>query len=141
MMKSESIVPELIESRIYLIQGHKVLLDFHLAELYAVETRKLIQAVKRNIDRFPPDFMFQLSKDEFHNLRSQFVTSRQWGGRRYRPFAFTEQGVAMLSSVLRSKRAIQAIQPIGKVNQRRGRYERRENDCRRNHRATDFPHS
>ena len=107
-MKKESTVPtELIEQRIYLIRGDKVMLDFHLAELYAVETKKLIQAVKRNIDRFPPDFMFQLSKGEFDNLRSQSVTSRQWGGRRYRPFVFTEQGVAMLSSVLRSKRAIQ----------------------------------
>lgn len=107
-MKKEGLVPvELIEQRIYLIRGHKVMLDFHLAELYAVETKKLIQAVKRNIDRFPPDFMFQLSKGEFHNLRSQSVTSRQWGGRRYRPFVFTEQGVAMLSSVLKSKRAIQ----------------------------------
>ena len=83
------------------------MLDFHLAELYDVETKRLLQAVKRNMERFPPDFMFQLSKEEFSNLRSQFVSSSQWGGRRYRPFAFTEQGVAMLSSVLRSKRAIQ----------------------------------
>ena len=79
----------------------------HLAELYQVEPRVLIQAVKRNIDRFPGDFMFQLSKEEFANLKSQFVIS-SWGGlRRSTPYAFTEQGVAMLSSVLRSKRAIQ----------------------------------
>jgi len=79
----------------------------HLAELYEVEPRALVQAVKRNIERFPPDFMFQLSKTEFKNLKSQIVTS-SWGGlRRAAPYAFTEQGVAMLSSVLNSKRAVQ----------------------------------
>jgi len=77
------------------------------AELYEVPTKVLVQAVKRNINRFPEDFMFQLTKGEFANLRSQFVTSR-WGGRRYFPYAFTEQGVAMLSSVLNSERAILA---------------------------------
>jgi hypothetical protein len=81
------------------------MLDSDLAELYGVATKVLIQAVKRNIDRFPDDFMFQLTKQELGNLRSQFVTS-SWGGRRYPPYAFTEQGVAMLSSVLRSDRAI-----------------------------------
>ena len=79
----------------------------HLAELYEVEPRALVQAVKRNIERFPPNFMFQLSKAEFKNLKSQIVTS-SWGGlRRAAPYAFTEQGVAMLSSVLNSKRAVQ----------------------------------
>lgn len=82
------------------------MLDVHLAELYQVETKALKQAVKRNIGRFPDDFMFELSADEWANLRSQIVTS-SWGGTRYPPFAFTEQGVAMLSSVLRSKRAIE----------------------------------
>lgn len=82
------------------------MLDMDLAMLYQVETRVLKQAVKRNIERFPDDFMFELSSDEFKNLRSQFVTS-SWGGTRYAPMAFTEQGVAMLSSVLRSWRAIQ----------------------------------
>ena len=82
------------------------MLDADLATLYEVETRVLTQAVKRNMDRFPEDFMFQLNKDEFEHLRSQTVTS-SWGGRRYPPYAFTEQGVAMLSSVLRSDRAVQ----------------------------------
>lgn len=82
------------------------MLDQDLATLYGVETRKLVQAVKRNIDRFPEDFMFQLTKDEFDLLRSQIVTSKQRGGRRYPPYVFSEQGVAMLSSVLNSKRAI-----------------------------------
>jgi len=96
---------ERITSKIYLIRGHKVMLDRDLAKLYRVETKVLKQAVKRNVDRFPEDFMFELAKDEFENLRSQIVTS-SWGGTRYPPMAFTEQGVAMLSSVLNSKRAI-----------------------------------
>ena len=94
-----------IENAIFLIRDNKVMLDQDLAAMYGVETRVLVQAVKRNLDRFPEDFMFQLSKDEFANLKSQIVIS-SWGGRRTRPYAFTEQGVAMLSSVLRSKRAI-----------------------------------
>ncbi|MFQ6081941.1 MAG: ORF6N domain-containing protein [Candidatus Aminicenantia bacterium] len=98
---------ELVEKKIYLIRSHKVMLDSDLAELYGVETRVLLQSVKRNISRFPSDFMFQLTVDEFNNLRSQIVTSKSRGGRRYRPYVFTEQGVAMLSSVLRSERAIQ----------------------------------
>jgi len=89
-----------------LIRGERVILDADLATLYDVATKVLLQAVKRQIERFPPDFMFQLTKEEFDILRSQFVTSSQWGGRRYPPFAFTEQGVAMLSSVLNSPRAI-----------------------------------
>ena len=96
-----------IEKRIYVIRDHNVMLDSDLAELYNVETKILVRAVKRNIDRFPAHFMFQLSKEEFDDLRCQIGTSSDWGGRRYPPYAFTEQGVAMLSSVLRSKRAIQ----------------------------------
>jgi len=96
---------ERISQAILLIRGHRVMLDSDLAEMYGVATKVLIQAVKRNGDRFPEDFMFQLSSEEFDRLRSQFVTS-SWGGRRYPPYAFTEQGVAMLSSVLHSDRAI-----------------------------------
>lgn len=108
MADKRSVIPiERIEQSIYLIHGLKVMLDSDLATLYSVETRALIQAVHRNIERFPEDFMFQLSKAEFDNLRSQSVTSsKSWGGRRYPPYAFTEQGVAMLSSVLRSDRAV-----------------------------------
>jgi hypothetical protein len=98
---------ERIDKAIFFLRGHKVMLSTHLAELYEVEPRALVQAVKRNIERFPPDFMFQLSKAEFQNLKSQIVTSN-WGGlRRAAPYAFTEQGVAMLSSVLNSRRAVQ----------------------------------
>jgi hypothetical protein len=98
---------EVVERRIVLIRGHKVMLSTHLAELYEVEPRILVQSVKRNIDRFPDDFMFQLTAAEFENLKSQFVIS-SWGGlRRATPYAFTEQGVAMLSSVLKSPRAVQ----------------------------------
>ena len=99
--------PERIERSILLIRGHKVILDADLAALYGVETKQLIRAVKRNLPRFPDDFMFQLNGEEFENLRFHFGTSSQWGGRRYAPYAFTEQGVAMLSSVLHSRRAIQ----------------------------------
>ena len=107
MTRRPFVIPaERIESRIFLLHGHKVMLSMHLAELYGVEPRALVQAVKRNIERFPEDFMFQLSEVEFENLKSQIVTS-SWGGlRRAAPYAFTEQGVAMLSSVLRSKRAV-----------------------------------
>ena len=96
---------ERITSKIYLIRGQKVMLDRSLAELYGVKTKVLKQAVKRNIGRFPEDFMFELTKHEFDNLRSQIVTS-SWGGTRYSPMVFTEQGVAMLSSVLNSDTAI-----------------------------------
>ena len=98
---------ERIERAIMLIRGERVMLDSHLADLYGVQTKVLVQAVKRNADRLPPDFMFQLTREEFANLRSQIVTS-SWGGRRYPPYAFTEHGVAMLSSVLQSPRAVQA---------------------------------
>ena len=103
---SEIIPVERITSRIYLIRGVKAMLDRDLAELYGVETRSLKQAVRRNIKRFPEDFMFVLTKEEFDLLRSQFVISTK-GGTMYRSYAFTEQGVAMLSSVLNSDRAIQ----------------------------------
>jgi ORF6N domain len=100
-------VVEKIEQRVLLIRGHRVMLSTDLAHLYAVEPRILMQAVKRNRERFPADFMFQLTEQEFDRLKSQIVIS-SWGGlRRAYPYAFTEQGVAMLSSVLRSKRAIQ----------------------------------
>jgi hypothetical protein len=106
-MAETGIVPlERIQESIYLIRGHKVMLSIDLASLYGVEPRVLVQAVKRNIDRFPDDFMFQLSAVEFKNLKSQIVIS-SWGGARAIPYAFTEQGVAMLSSVLRSPKAIQ----------------------------------
>lgn len=108
MARTKALVPaERIERSILLIRGHKVMLDADLAELYGVETKALVRAMKRNKERFPKDFMFQLSKQEFADLRSHFGTSSSWGGRRYPPYAFTEQGVAMLSSVLRSKRAVQ----------------------------------
>lgn len=97
---------ELIQSKIYEIRGQKVMLDRDLAELYGVETRVLNQAVKRNMERFPDDFMFQLTAIEWENLKSQFVTS-SWGGSRKIPSAFTEQGLAMLSGVINSKIAIQ----------------------------------
>nr|WP_315200777.1 ORF6N domain-containing protein [uncultured Flavobacterium sp.] len=101
------IIPEeTITDKIYIIRNQKVMLDKDLATLYGVETRGLNQAVKRNIARFPDDFMFEISKDEFDNLISQIVTS-SWGGTRKLPFAFTEHGVMMLSSVLKSDRAIQ----------------------------------
>ena len=115
---------ELIQQRIILLRGHEVMLDSDLAEMYGVPTGRLVEAVKRNIERFPDDFMFQLDADEFgllksqsaipsdetpaptQNLKSQSGTSSEWGGRRTAPYAFTEQGVAMLSSVLRSERAV-----------------------------------
>jgi phage regulator Rha-like protein len=97
---------EAITGKILLLRGAKVMLDRDLAELYGVETKTLKQAVRRNIERFPDDFMFEMTKGELEILRSQIVTS-SWGGTRYLPMAFTEQGVAMLSSILNSKRAIQ----------------------------------
>jgi len=106
---ADAIVPvEKIQKAIYLIRGQKVMLDRDLAELYGVPTKVLKQAVRRNVDRFPDDFMFILSPEEFTTLRSQFVTSKSdpRGGVQYSPMAFTEQGVAMLSSVLNSRRAI-----------------------------------
>jgi hypothetical protein len=106
LAKRTSKVPEEVANAILLLRGQRVMLDFVLADLYEVPLKHLIQAVKRNLERFPADFMFQLEKQELARLRSQFVTSNGRGGRRYAPDAFTEQGVAMLSSVLRSKRAV-----------------------------------
>ena len=95
-----------IQNKIYKLRGQKVILDFDLAEMYDVATKVLKQAIKRNSQRFPSDFMFILTQKEFQGLRSQIVTSKR-GGTRYLPFAFTEQGVAMLSSILNSEKAIQ----------------------------------
>lgn len=103
----ESLATGTITKHIVVLRHHKVLLDADLAELYGVPTKVLLQAVKRNLDRFPADFMFQLDDEEWNSLRSQIVTSNIGrGGRRYAPYAFTEQGVAMLSSVLGSSQAI-----------------------------------
>ncbi len=109
MSQSPSLLPaERIEQSILLIRGHKVMLDRDLAELYGVPTKRLNEQVQRNLGRFPDDFMFQLTAEEADALRSQIATSKKGrGGRRYRPYVFTEYGVAMLSSVLRSDRAIQ----------------------------------
>ncbi len=106
-MSNDLIPVEIIENKIFVIREHKVMLDSDLAGLYDIETKALNRAVKRNSERFPDDFMFQLKDDEWDFLRCQFGTSKEGsGGRRYNPYVFTEQGVAMLSSVLNSKRAI-----------------------------------
>ena len=111
MTRSDTSIPtfpaERIERAILLIRGQKVMLDRDLAALYGVETKTLNRAVRRHSRRFPPDFMFQLTAEEFTRLRYQIGTSKGRGGRRYRPCAFTEQGVAMLSSVLNSDRAVE----------------------------------
>ena len=108
MSRDAIILATRIERAILVLRGHKVLLDADLAALYEVETRVLVQAVKRNVERFPDDFMFQLGPEEVEDLRSQSVISKNpgRGGRRYAPYAFAEQGLAMLSSVLNSSRAI-----------------------------------
>lgn len=104
----KQIVPvEIIEQKIYVIRGEKVMIDFDLAVLYSVQTKQLKRAVSRNIDRFPIDFMFELTKDEYEALRRHFGTLKRGRHSKYLPYAFTEQGVSMLSSVLNSKRAIQ----------------------------------
>ena len=108
-MTEDTLIKLQITPHILSLREQRVMLDTDLAELYGVETKVLVQAVKRNLERFPADFMFQLSIEEFANLRSQIVTSSSgtgYGGRRYAPYAFTEQGVAMLSSVVKSPRAI-----------------------------------
>jgi len=103
-----TVVPlESIVSKIIFLRSEKVLLDLDLAELYGVETKQLKRAVRRNIDRFPPDFMFELAKEEYDSLRYQFGTLKRGEHSKYLPMAFTEQGVAMLSSVLKSKSAIE----------------------------------
>ena len=104
----QSLVPiETIAQSILLLRGQRVILDANLAPLYGVTTKQLNQAAKRNLDRFPSDFMFQLTDEEFRNLRSQFVTSSRWGGRRYPPYAFTEHGALMAASVLNTPRAVE----------------------------------
>jgi hypothetical protein len=113
--EKRSLIPvERIEKLIYLIRGQKVILDRDLASLYGVQTKQLKRAVRRNINRFPEDFMFELSQEELENLRCQIGTS-SWGGTRYQPMVFTEQGVAMLSSVLNSERAIEVNITIVRV--------------------------
>ena len=98
-----------IQSKIYEVRGQKIMLDFDLAELYEVETKRLKEAVRRNIERFPSDFMFELTRDEYNSLRTQFATLEDGRGKysKYSPFAFTEHGVTMLASVLRSQKAIE----------------------------------
>jgi hypothetical protein len=113
-LKKEIINVESIETKILLIRGQKVILDRNLAKLYGVATRNLNKAVSRNISRFPPDFMSQLNRKKFNNLKFQFGTS-SWGGTRKLPYAFTEQEIAMLSSILRSKRAVQVNIAIMRV--------------------------
>lgn len=116
MGKMVSITEALIENRIYLIRSQKVMLDLDLAEMYDVPTKALKQAVRRNIDRFPEDFMFEMTDEELSNWRSQNVTSNSIKmGLRYKPFCFTEHGVLMLSSVLRSERAVQVNIQIMRV--------------------------
>ena len=106
--KSASLVPvEIIQNKIYLIRGHKVMFDSDLADLYGVLTKQLTRQVRRNPDRFPDDFMFELTKEEYGSLRCQFGTLKRGQHPKYLPYVFTEQGVAMLSSVLKSKRAVQ----------------------------------
>ena len=114
MSKEIAIPDEIISGKIYLIRGQKVMLDNDLAELYTVETKQLKRQVRRNMERFPEDFMFELTQQEFEISRSQFGTSN-WGGTRYMPMAFTEQGVAMLSSVLNSPTAIRVSIQIIRV--------------------------
>ena len=113
--ENNTLIPdEVIMKKIYLLRGSKVMMDRDLAELYEIETKQLKRAVRRNISRFPEDFMFELNQEEFKVLRSQFGTS-SWGGSRYVPMAFTEHGVIMLASVLNSERAIQVNIQIVRV--------------------------
>ena len=107
MANDRSISSASVEHLILRVRHHRVMIDEDLARLYGVETKSLVRAVTRNLSRFPPDFMFRLTPGERSNLRYQFGTSRSWGGRRHLPYVFTEQGVAMLSGVLRSPRAIE----------------------------------
>jgi hypothetical protein len=141
-MRSDALAVQ-VERRIFLVRGQKVMLDADLAELYRVPTKSLNLAVKRNADRFPEDFTFQLTDDEVAGLRFHFETSKRGrGGRRYLPYAFTEQGVAMLSSVLRSSRAAQVnttcggrrwIDCIGRMVMRPSDWERASQHCHHAH--------
>ena len=111
MSKNESLIPiERIEQKIYVIRGERVILDSDLAAVYGVETKVLNQSVRRNLKRFPADFMFQVTKDEYTNLRSQIVTSSvdNYGGRRYLPYVFTEHGALMAANIINSERAVDA---------------------------------
>src|SRR5438552_2002686 len=121
MIKSLAIPDEVLINKIYKIRGHRVMLDHDLAELYGVPTKVLKQAVRRNPDRFPEDFMFELTQEEWNSLRSQFVTLKRGKHSKYPPFVFTQYGVLMLSSVLRSKRATQVniriMRVFAKMNQ------------------------
>ncbi|NLJ83034.1 MAG: ORF6N domain-containing protein [Bacteroidales bacterium] len=125
MSNELKITQQHIKNRIFTLRGEQVMLDRDLAEMYQVETKVLNQAVKRNIERFPNSFRFQLTKNEYENLRSQFVTSNNsHGGRRYMPYAFTEQGVAMLSAVLLCKNINSKLKlDLKKVNQQYGNFE------------------
>lgn len=117
-MSDESLIPiERIERKIYVIRGERVMLDSDLAEIYGVTTKAFNQAVKRNLKRFPEDFMFQLTNEEFENLRSQFVTSSSggYGGRRYLPYVFTEHGALMAANILNSDRAVEASVAVVRV--------------------------
>jgi hypothetical protein len=105
--KQVKIPDQLIANKIYIIRGYKVMLDTELAELYQVENKRLNEQIKRNLKRFPKDFMFQLTQKEWNQLKEEFGSGRTWGGRRYLPYVFTEHGVLMLSSVLNSDRAIE----------------------------------
>lgn len=120
-MSNDVIPSEIIESKIYYIRGQKVMLDSDLAKLYNVETKRINESIKRNMERFPKNFMFQLTDEEHDVLRSQIATSKEGkGGRRYNPYVFTEYGIVMLSSVLNSKRAIavniQVVNTFVKLN-------------------------
>jgi hypothetical protein len=108
MKKSEiiQVSEESLVKKIHFLRGYKIMLDHDLASLYQVDTKRLKEAVRRNIDRFPEDFMFELTKEEFESLRTQFASSKKRGGSRYLPMGFTEQGIAMLSGVLNSEIAI-----------------------------------
>ena len=114
-VKSSTMTLARVERTIQQMRGQNVMLDADLAAMYGVDTRELVRAVRRNLARFPADFMFRLNRREFENLRSHFGTSSSWGGRRHLPYAFTEQGVAMLSSVLRSSRAVRVNIEIMRV--------------------------
>ena len=130
--QKSAIPAETIASRIYFVRGQKVMLDRDLAELYGVQTKVLKQAVRRNINRFPFDFMFELTKEELEDWRSQFVTSKSDKmGLRYTPMAFTEQGVAMLSSVLNSDRAFQVNIQIMRIFSQLGRMLETHKDLKR----------
>ncbi len=107
VFEAKSLIPEeIIERKIFIIRGQKVIIDKDLAELYEIKTKEFNRSVKRNLVRFPTDFMFQLSIEELQNLRCHFGTS-SWGGRRYLPYVFTEHGVAMLSAILKSEKAVE----------------------------------